>query len=51
MKPFTDSSPYSKLKYLLFSIQSKRGLQKVILSMEENILQEMAEGEVRILSI
>ena len=48
---FTDSSEFSKLKCLLLPIQSQKDLEKEILGSSENILQVMAEGEVRILSI
>jgi hypothetical protein len=51
IRRFMAGSEFSKLKCLSFSIQSQKDLQKEILSSAENILQEMAEGEVRILSI
>jgi hypothetical protein len=51
IRRFTAGSEFSKLKCLSFSIQSQKDLQKEILSSAENILQEMVEGEVRILSI
>ncbi len=51
IRRFTAGSEFSKLKCLSFSIQSQKDLQKETLSSAENILQEMAEGEVRILSI
>ena len=51
IRRLTDCSEFSKLKCLSFSIQSQKDLQKEILSSAENILQEMIEGEVRILSI
>ena len=51
IRRFTDSSEFSKLKCLLLPIQSQKDLEKEILGSTENILQVMAEGEVRILSI
>jgi hypothetical protein len=51
IRRFTDFSEFSKLKCLLFSIQSKKDLKKEILSTAENILQMMAGGEVRTLSL
>jgi hypothetical protein len=51
IRRFMAGSEFSNLKCLSFSIQSQKDLQKEILSSAENILQEMAEGEVRILSI
>jgi hypothetical protein len=51
IRRFADSSDFSKLKCLLFSIQSQKDLEKEILGKAENILQMMAEGEVRRFSI
>ena len=51
IRRFTESSEFSKLKCLLLSIQSQKDLEKGILGSTENILQVMAEGEVRTLSI
>jgi hypothetical protein len=51
IRRFTESSEFSKLKCLLLSIQSQKDLEKEILGSTENILQVMAEGEVRTLSI
>jgi hypothetical protein len=51
IRRFTGSSEFSKLKCLLLSIQSQKDLEKGILGSTENILQVMAEGEVRTLSI
>ena len=51
IRRFTAGSEFSKLKCLSFPIQSQKDLQKEILSSAENILQEMVEGEVKILSI
>jgi len=51
IRRFTDNSEFSKLKCLLFSIQSQKDLKKEILGTAENILQVMAEGEMRTLSV
>ncbi len=51
IRRFADSSDFSKLKCLLFSIQSQKDLKKEILGKAENILQLMAEGEMRTLSV
>ena len=51
IRRFTDSSEFSRLKCLLLSIQSQKDLEKEILGSTENILQVMAEGEVRTLLI
>jgi hypothetical protein len=51
IRRFTDNSEFSKPKCLLFSIQSQKDLKKEILSKAENILQMMAGGEVRTLSV
>jgi hypothetical protein len=51
IRRFTESSEFSKLKCLLLSIQSLKDLEKEILGSTENILQVMAEGEVRTLLI
>ncbi len=51
IRRFTESSEFSKLKCLLLSIQSQKDLEKEILGSTENILQVMAEGEVRTLLI
>lgn len=51
IRRFTESSEFSKLKCLLLSIQSQKDLEKEILGSTENILQVMADGEVRTLSI
>jgi len=51
IRRFTDSSEFSMLKCLLFSIQSQKDLEKEILGTAENVLQAMAEGEVRTFSI
>ena len=51
IRRFTESSEFSRLKCLLLSIQSQKDLEKEILGSTENILQVMAEGEVRTLSI
>ena len=51
MRRFTHSNESMKLKCLLFSIQSQKDLKKEILGSTENILQGIAEGEVRTLSI
>ena len=51
IRRFTENSEFSKLKCLLLSIQSQKDLEKEILGSTENILQVMAEGEVRTLLI
>jgi len=51
IRRFTESSEFSKLKCLLLSIQSQKDLEKEILGSTENILQVMADGEVRTLLI
>jgi hypothetical protein len=51
IRRFAESSKFSKLKCLLLSIQSQKDLEKEILGSTKNILQVMAEGEVRTLSI
>jgi len=51
IRRFTENSEFSKLKCLLLSIQSQKDLEKGILGSTENILQVMAEGEVRTLLI
>ena len=51
IRRFTSSSEFSMLKCLLFSVQSQKDLEKEILGSAENVLQAMAEGEVRTFSI
>jgi hypothetical protein len=51
IRRFTDNREGSKLKCLLFSVQSQKDLKKEILGTAKNILQTMAEGEVRTLSV
>ncbi len=51
IRRFTEGGEISKLKCLLFSIQSQKDLEKEILGSAENILHVMTEGEVRTLSL
>jgi hypothetical protein len=51
IRRFTDSSEFSKLKCLLLPVRSQKDLGKETLGSTENILQGMAEGEIRIISI
>lgn len=51
IRRFMESNECSKLKCLLFSIQSQKDLEKTILGSTKNILHRMAGGEVRTLSI
>ena len=51
IRRFMDNSEFSKLKCLLFSIQSQKDLKKGILVLSENIMHGMGEGEVRTLPI
>jgi len=51
MRRFTNSREFLKLKCLLLPIQSHKDLEKEILGKADNILHEMGDGEVRILSI
>jgi len=51
IRRFTDSSEFSKLKCLLLPVRTQKDLGKEIMGSTENILQGMAEGEIRIISI
>jgi len=51
MRRFTDSSEFLKLKCLLAPIQSQGDLERAMLGLPEKILEAMAEGEMRTLSI
>ena len=51
IRRLTDSSEFLKMKCLLLSVQSQRDLKKEIVFSTENILNVMAVGEVRVLSI
>lgn len=51
IRRFTGRTESMKLKCLLFSIHSQKDLEKGILASPRNILQEIAEGEVKALSI
>jgi len=51
IRRFTNRSESMRLKCLLFSIQSQKDLEKGILGSAKNILQGVAEGEVKALSI
>jgi hypothetical protein len=51
LQRFMDSGEASKLKCLLFSIQSQKDLKKEILGSAKNILDVMAHGEMRTLSV
>ena len=51
LKRFMDSSELSKIKCLLFSVQSQKALEKDILGTPEKILEGMKEGELKILPV
>jgi len=51
IRRFVDTSEFSKMKCLLFTIQSQQDLEKEILSSAENILHVMGTGEVKTLLI
>lgn len=51
IRRFTQGTELSKLKCLLFPIQTQKDLGKEILRRTDNILHEMGEGEMRTLSI
>lgn len=51
IRRFKERDELSKLKCLLFSIQSQKDLKKEVLDSAEKILHAMGEGEVKTLSI
>jgi hypothetical protein len=51
MRRLTESGEFSKLKCILMSIQSQKDLGRAIFGLPEKILQVMAQGEVRTLSV
>jgi hypothetical protein len=51
IRRFTDTSEFSKLRCLLFTIQSQQDLEKEILGSAGNILYRMGMGEVKTLLI
>jgi len=51
IRRFTDTSEFSKLRCLLFTIQSQQDLEKEILGSTGNILDRMGMGEVKTLLI
>jgi len=51
IRRFTEGADFAKLKCLLFPIQSQKDIEKEVLVSAGKILQAMAEGEVRTLSI
>ncbi|NWG04496.1 MAG: hypothetical protein HXY44_16710 [Syntrophaceae bacterium] len=51
IRRFTQGDGCSKLKCLLFPIQTEKDLEKELLCRTENIFQEMVEGEIRTFSI
>jgi hypothetical protein len=51
IRRFMDTSEFSKLKCLLFSVQSQQDLEKEILRSAGNILDVMGMGDLKILSI
>jgi hypothetical protein len=51
IRRFTDTSEFSKLRCLLFTIQSQQDLEKEILGSAGNILHRMGMGEVKTLLI
>jgi len=50
LKRFTDASEFSKMRCLLFTVQSQQDLEKEILGSAGNILHAMGLGELKILS-
>ena len=51
LRQFSQSDPFSKMKYLLLRASSLKGMQTGMAHGVEKPLREMVEGEVRVLSI
>ena len=51
LRQFSQSDPFSRMKYLLLRASSLKGMQTGMAHGAEKPLREMVEGEVRVLSI